>query len=67
MLNNNKKTYEFREFKKDGTLKNTKVNANSRMYADTYEEAVEMYNEYVQFQIDKLNKLIESCKQDFIK
>ena len=52
---------------RDGTLKNTKVNADSRMYADTYEEAVEMYNEYVQFQIDKLNKLIESCKQDFIK
>ena len=53
--------------KKDGTLKNSKVNADSRMYADTYEEAVEMYNEYVQFQIDRLNKLIESCKQDFIK
>ena len=52
---------------RDGTLKNTKVNADSRMYADTYEEAVEMYNEHVQFQIDKLNKLIESCKQDYIK
>ena len=37
------------------------------MYADTYEEAVEMYNEHIQFQIDRLNKLIESCKQDFIK
>ena len=26
-----------------------------------------LQNEHIQFQIDRLNKLIENCKQDFIK
>lgn len=37
-----------------------------RVYADTYEEAVEMYNEYVQDRIDNLYRMIESAKLDMI-
>lgn len=44
-----------------------KVNFKSRMYADTYKEAVEMFNELVQNRIDGLNKMVEKAKSDFIK
>lgn len=36
------------------------------MYADTYEEAVEMYNELVQKRIENLERMIESAKLDMI-
>lgn len=36
------------------------------MYADTYEEAVEMYNDLVQRRIDNLQRMIESAKSDMI-
>ena len=42
------------------------VNFDSRCYADTYEEAVEMYNELVQQRIDRLKSLIESAEDDKI-
>lgn len=36
------------------------------MYADTYEEAVEMYNDLVQRRIYNLQRMIESAKSDMI-
>lgn len=42
------------------------VRRDSRMYADTYEEAVEMYNDLVQRRIDNLRRMIESAKSDMI-
>lgn len=39
----------------------------SRLYADTYEEAVEMYNGLVQERISNLRRLIESAKSDMIE
>lgn len=39
---------------------------NFRMYADTYEEAVEMYNELVQKRIDKLKEMIQEAENDKI-
>lgn len=44
-----------------------KVQLNSRWYADTYEEAVEMYNELVQKRIDNLKLMIEEAENDKIK
>lgn len=43
-----------------------KVNYWARMYADTYDEAVELYNELVQERIDTLYKLICSAQLDMI-
>lgn len=43
------------------------VDFNSRMYADTYEEAVEMFNELVQKRIDNLYQMAEKAKADMIK
>lgn len=43
------------------------VDFNSRMYADTYEEAVEMFNELVQQRIDNLYQMAEKAKADMIK
>lgn len=57
----------FRPYKKNGDLSGSKYyNFNSRSYADTYEEAVEMYNELVQKRIDRLKAAIEDAKKDFI-
>lgn len=43
------------------------VDFNSRMYADTYEEAVEMFNELVQQRINNLYQMAEKAKADMIK
>lgn len=54
---------------KSGTTEKRKsgyVDFQSRMYADTYTEAVEMYNELVKERIDNLYKLIESAEEDII-
>lgn len=48
--------------KKSGT-----VDFMSRYYTDTYEEAVEMYNELVQKRIDNLKLMIEEAENDKIK
>lgn len=61
-------TYCFYQYKK-GTKairKSGAVDYNSRYYADTYSEAVEMYNELVQKRIDKLKKMIEEAENDKI-
>lgn len=54
---------------KNGTTEKRKsgyVDFRSRMYADTYTEAVEMYNELVKERIDNLYKLIDSAEEDII-
>ena len=54
---------------KKGTREKRKsgiVGFQARMYADTYEEAVEMYNELVQKRIENLERMIESAKLDMI-
>ena len=57
--------YEYKngshEIKKSGS-----VHLNSRWYADTYDEAVEMYNELVQQRIDNLKRMIDSAEKDKI-
>ena len=49
------------------TFRKNGVACNSRDYADTYEEAVENYNDDVQDRIDRLLELAEEVKNDFIK
>lgn len=54
---------------KSGTYEKRKsgyVDFQSRMYADTYTEAVEMYNELVKERIDNLYELIKSAEKDII-
>lgn len=61
--------YCFYQYKK-GTKtirKSGAVDYYSRYYADTYEEAVEMYNELVQKRIDNLKLMIEEAENDKIK
>ena len=59
----------FHPYKK-GTLDRKitgRVGFQSRMYADTYEEAVELYNELVQKRIDNLCRLIKDAEKDFLE
>ena len=59
----------FHTYKKGTTERRQsgKVSYWSRVYADTYEEAVEMYNELVQKRIDNLHRMIESAKLDMVE
>ena len=61
--------YCFSPYKKGTNTKRKSgvVDFNSRMYADTYEEAVEMFNELVQQRIDNLYQMAERAKADIIK
>lgn len=62
-------SYCFYPYKK-GTLdkrETGRVSFQSRMYADTYEEAVELYNELVQKRIDNLYRLIKDAEKDFLE
>ena len=36
------------------------------MYADTYEEAVEMFNEWIQERIDNLYRMAEEAKKHMV-
>lgn len=65
----NRSGYCFFPYRKDTNIKRKTgiVDFNSRMYADTYREAVEMYNNLVQERIDNLYQMIESAKKDIIK
>lgn len=52
---------------KKGTTQRCKsgvVSASSRMYADTYEEAIEMYNDLVQRRIEKLKAMIAEAEEE---
>ena len=61
--------YCFSPYKKGTNTKRKSgvVDFNSRMYADTYEEAIEMFNELVQQRIDNLYQMAEKAKADMIK
>lgn len=48
----------FFEYKKNGELKKNGVNCGARIYADTYEEAVEGFNTLVNTRIKKLKEEI---------
>jgi hypothetical protein len=57
----------FYETNKLGEIKkSTRVYAESRIYADTYEESVEIYNDLVDKHITFLKGLIEICNNDKI-
>jgi len=57
---------KFIEYKSNGRLSRKIVYADSRKYADTYEECVELYNSLVQERIDGLLNIISYAKKDFI-
>lgn len=61
-------TYCFYPYKKGTHTKRQsgKVDFNSRCYADTYGEAVEMYNELVQQRIDNLKRMVKQAEKDKI-
>lgn len=58
----------FYPYKKGTTeiRKSGSVDYYSRMYADTYEEAIEMFNELVQTRIDNLNRMAREAEKDMI-
>ena len=60
---------KFYPYKTNTTELNTSksVYFQNRMYADTYEEAVEMYNELVKKRINKLTSELENAKNDIIE
>lgn len=58
--------FVFYILKKDGGPRQNGVSANSRVYADTYEECVELYNQKVQARIDRLQAMIQSTTKDFL-
>lgn len=55
---------------KAGTMtrrRSGKVSKYARKYADTYEEAVDLFNALVQKRIDNLLEMVEDAKKDFIE
>lgn len=44
-----------------------RVSKWARKYADSYEEAVELFNSLVQKRINNLLEMVEDAKKDFIK
>lgn len=57
----------FYELGKNGQAKmSPRVYSHSRMYADSYEESVQKYDDQVQLQICQLRGLISDCKMDLI-
>ena len=47
--------------------KSGRVSKYAREYADTYDEAVDLFNSLVQKRIDNLLKMVEDAKKDFMK
>lgn len=59
--------WSFAAMNKNGELrKSGHVHFRSRMYTDTYEEAVNLYNSLVQERIDLLKAYTEKAKEDFL-
>lgn len=60
--------HNFYQYKKGTTekRKSGRVSYWARIYADTYEEAVDMYNELVQKRIDNLLRMIDLAESDMI-
>ena len=56
----------FRELRKDGKPKATKVAVYSRHYAETEEESAKVYNALVLYQIEILQGLVDNCRKDLI-
>ena len=56
----------FHELKKNGEPKLTNVRATSRQYADCEEDAIERYNELVEYQVQFLLGLVEKALDDKI-
>lgn len=57
----------FHKYKKGTTeCQLASVSIFARQYADTYEEAVELYNSLVMDRIDTLYKLLDSAQKDLI-
>lgn len=61
--------YSFIPYKIGTKTKRTsgRVSKYARKYADTYEEAVDLFNSLVQKRIDNLLEMVEDAKNDFIK
>ena len=59
--------YMFFEYKKNGSLKKNGVGIGARIYADTYEEAVEGFNALVNARIKKLREEISKVEELLIK
>lgn len=57
----------FFEYKKNGSLKKNGVGIGARIYADTYEEAVEGFNALVSARIEKLEEEISKVEDLFIE
>ena len=57
----------FYEYKKNGELKKNGVGIGARIYADTYEEAVEGFNALVSARIEKLEEEISNVEDLFIE
>ena len=59
---------DFIELRLDGGLKKYgKVHASLRVYADTEEECIELYNDSVRRRISKLKELAEVAEHDYIE
>lgn len=56
----------FKKNSKESLLSSKAVMFLSRVYADTYEECVELYNMLVQEKVDWFKQRAEETKQDFI-
>lgn len=57
----------FFEYKKNGELKKNGVGCGARIYADTYEEAVEGFNVLINSRIKKLNNEISKVEELLIR
>lgn len=57
----------FFEYKKNGELKKNGVGIGARIYADTYEEAVEGFNILIQNRIKRLKEEINRVKNFLIE
>lgn len=57
----------FYPYARKGTLSKSRVSKWSRSYASTEEESIEWYNEKVNNQIQTLQRLLDSCKEDLIQ
>lgn len=69
-INTDERALYFIPFRKgsDTTLaKSKQVSIYARVYADTYEECVELYNELIQEKIDWFQNKIKKIEEDFIK
>ncbi len=68
VLDGNPAQSKFRAYKKGSSeFKSGWVFYDSRWYADTFDEAVELYNELVQKRIDRLEELLNDAKMDVLK